>query len=199
MTTTFLLVRHAEHALLDRVLAGRMPGVCLSPEGRAQSVALGRSLRGLEIAAAQASPMERAQETALPIAAELGLAVDTVPALDEINFGEWQGQDFDVLVNDPHWQFWNAERAAARAPGGESMREVQARVLGHLERMRILHPGRSLVLVSHGDVIKAVLLHVLGAPLDAYARIEVAPAGVSTIALGDWGGRVVAVNERIAT
>jgi broad specificity phosphatase PhoE len=198
MTTTFLLVRHAAHALQGLVLAGRMPGVPLGPAGREQAAALARVLGRRDVAALQAGPMQRAQETARPVAAELGLGVETVAALDEIDFGDWQGEDFEALADDPRWQRWNNGRAGARAPGGESMREVQARIRGHLERMCGLYPDRTLVLVSHGDVIKAALLHVLGAPLDAHGRIEVDPASISTVVLGDWGGRIVALNERIA-
>lgn len=198
MGTTFLLVRHAEHALQGGMLAGRMPGVQLSARGREQAAALARWLGRWDIAAVQASPQHRAQATARPVAAELGLGVETVAALDEIDFGDWQGLDFDTLEDDPRWRHWNAERASARVPGGESMRAVQARIVSHLQRMCALHPDGALVLVSHADVIKAALLHVIGASLDAHGRIEVDPAGLSTVVLGDWGGKVVALNERVA-
>lgn len=198
MATTFLFVRHAAHDLLGKVLTGRMPGVTLGAAGLAQAAALGRRLRAVDIAAVQSSPRERAQQTARPIAAALGLTCETVPALDEIDFGAWTGKAFDDLDPDPHWRTWNAERATARAPGGESMREAQARVSAHLERLRARRPGRRIVLVSHGDVIKAALLHALGCSLDAIARIEIAPASVSTVVLGDRGGTIIGLNERIA-
>ncbi|MBF0305335.1 MAG: histidine phosphatase family protein [Alphaproteobacteria bacterium] len=188
-----LLVRHAEHDLLGRALAGRMAGVGLNALGRAQAERLAR----LDVAAIQSSPLERARETALPLARRLGLPVETVDALNEIDFGVWQGRSFAELDADPVWHDWNRDRARTRPPGGESMTEVQARIVGHLRRLTAA--PRPVVLFSHGDVIKAALLHVLGLPLDAVSRIEVDPAGISTVALGEWGAKLVALNERIVS
>lgn len=196
--TTFLLVRHAEHDLLGKVLTGRMPGVGLGPVGRRQAQFLARHFREAAVTAVQSSPRERARQTAEPIAAGLSLACETAAGLDEIDFGAWTGKGFDELAGDPAWRRWNEARAAARCPGGESMLEAQARLLAHLDSLCAAHPGGVLVLVSHADMIKAALLHVLGASLDAIHRIEIAPASVSTLVLGDWGGKVVAVNQRIA-
>lgn len=195
--TTFLLVRHAAHDLLGRVLAGRMSGVHLNAAGRAQAIALAERLGTRGIAAVQASPMERAQQTAEPLALGLGLPTDTVAALDEIDFGRWQGKSFAALAADPDWQIWNARRADAHVPGGESMREVQARIVGHIERMSAHFPERTLVLVSHGDVIKAALLHIIGAPLGAAQQIEIAPASISTVLFDSSGARVVSMNEGV--
>ncbi len=194
MATTVMLVRHAEHALQGRALVGRTPGIGLAPAGRAQAVALAThpGLAGLDLV--QAGPLERAQQTA----AALGRPVETAAALDEIDFGVWTGRTFAALADDPQWRLWNAARASARAPGGESMREVQARVVGHLERLAAERPDGRIALVSHGDVIKAAVAYLLGCSLDFILRFEVAPASISTIVVGDWGGKVVGLNERIA-
>lgn len=197
-TTTILLVRHAEHELLGKVLAGRMPGVRLSAIGRRHANLLGARLAGTGIVAVQASPRERAQETAAAIAAALGVHCDTAEALDEIDFGGWTGKTFADLMADPLWRAWNVARATARPPGGESMAEVQARMVGHLRQLSVAHPGGRLVLVGHADPIKAALLWVLGAGLDAYDRLDLDPAGVSTVALGPWGARILGLNERMA-
>lgn len=189
-----LLVRHAEHDLLGRVLAGRMPGVRLNAAGRGQA----QRLAGLDVAAIQSSPMERARETAEPLARRLGLEIETAEALNEIDFGAWQGRSFAELDEDPVWHDWNRDRARTRPPGGESMTEVQARIVGHLRHLSCETRGRPVILFSHGDVIKAALLHVLGLPLDAVSRLEVDPAGISTVAIGAWGARLIAANERIA-
>lgn len=198
MATTFLLVRHADHELLGKVLAGRMAGVSLSAAGRQQAEKLARHFGQSGIAMVQSSPRQRALETARPIAAAAGLPCETAAALDEIDFGTWTGKRFDELTADARWKAWNEARGASRAPDGENMREVQGRIMAHLERLSAAHAGDQLVLVSHGDVIKAAIFHVVGAPLDAINRLEVAPASVSTIVLGSWGGKVVAVNERFA-
>ena len=197
-TTTIYLVRHAAHGLLERVLTGRMPQVHLADLGHAQARRLARHFAGLSITAIQTSPRERAEETARPIARAANLPCDIVDALDEIDIGAWTGRAFADLAGDPDWQAWNSRRSIARAPGGESMAEVQARMLAHLQAIPARHPEGRVVMVSHADVIKAVLLHVLGASLDAFASFDIAPASISTLLLGDWGGRIVALNERVA-
>ena len=198
MTTTLLLVRHAAHGLLGRVLTGRMPGVSLGEEGRRQAARLAERLSRETVAAVYSSPLERARETAEPIAARFGLLVQVEERLDEIDVGDWQGRDFAALAQDPGWNAWNTARSVTRAPGGETMLEAQARAIRVIEQLRAAHPDTGVVLVSHGDVIKAVLLYHLGLPIDAYQRIEVGPASLSVLVVGDWGARVLSLNETVA-
>ena len=181
------LVRHASHGRLNHELCGRLPGVSLSAEGRNEAMALASRLRHSGVQAVLSSPRERALETAAPIAEVLRLKV-------EIDFGAWTGRSFIELEADPLWTAWNAHRAAGRPPGGESMGEAGARALGLLTRLE----GTS-VAVSHCDVIRAVVLGVLGLSPDAYDRVEVAPASVSTLDLWPRGGRITALNEKPAS
>ncbi|WP_426958726.1 histidine phosphatase family protein [Muricoccus radiodurans] len=198
MATTLFLVRHAAHDRVHHVLCGRMPGVTLGETGRRQAAALGRRLAGEGISAVYTSPLERARETAAPIAARLGLAPRENPGLAEIDFGEWTGQRFDALAGDPRWDRWNTARATSRAPGGESMAEAQARAVAAVEGIGADHPEERVALVSHADVIKAVLASVMGLSLDAHDRFEVSPASVSAIAIWDGGGKVLSMNEVVA-
>jgi broad specificity phosphatase PhoE len=191
----FFLVRHAAHELVDRVLCGRMPGVSLGEEGRAQAERVARRLGRERIAAIHTSPLERARETAAPIAEQLDLMPEIHEAINEIDLGEWAGRDFATLMSDPHWASWNAARSVARAPGGETMLEVQARVVGHMERVRGSHPDQGVVLVSHADVIKAALLYCLGMPIEGYRLFDISPASVSTLVIGDWGAKILSMNE----
>jgi probable phosphoglycerate mutase len=195
VTTTFFLVRHAAHALVDKVLCGRMPGVRLGAEGQAQARRVAERLARERIAAIYSSPLDRARETAAPIAERLGLAVETRDAIAEIDLGEWTGREFGALKDDPRWASWNSARGVSRPPKGESMLEVQARVVAYLEQARTAHRDQGIVLVSHGDVIKAALLYCLGMPIDGYRLFEISPASVSTVVIGDWGARVWALNE----
>ena len=194
--TTLFLVRHAAHDRVDRVLCGRMPGVRLGPEGRAQAERLAERLARENIGAVQSGPLERTRETAEPVAARLGLGVEVADGLNEIEVGAWTGTPFDELRDDPRWTLWNAARSVTRAPGGETMIEVQARVLAHVEALRARFPDRAVVLVSHADVLKAALAHWLGLSLDSLQRFDVAPASLSTVAVGDWGAKVLSLNER---
>ena len=193
--TTFLLVRHAVHDRVDRVLCGRMPGVTLGSEGRAQADRIAARLSGEAIAAVQSSPRERARETAEPVAARLGLGVEVSDALDEIEMGEWTGKPFDELRDDPRWNLWNSARSVTRAPGGETMLEAQARLLAHAEALRTRFPNGAIALVTHADVIKAALAYWLGLSLDALHRFEIAPASISRAVVGDWGAKVLSLNE----
>ncbi len=186
--TVFHLVRHAAHGLLGRVLTGRMPGVSLNGRGRDQALMLARHFSGCPIKAVVSGPLERARETALPIAAALGLDVTTDAGLDEIAFGDWTGMAFEALAGSPAWQAWNQFRGTASPPGGELMAEVLARALRTLARLRRAYPDGEAVLVSHQDVLKALLAHHLGAPLDLMHRIELAPASRSVLRMFDDGG-----------
>jgi probable phosphoglycerate mutase len=198
VTTTFFLVRHAAHDRVGTILCGRMPGVTLGAVGQAQARRLAQRFADESIATVQTSPLERARETAAPIAASRGLDVEVCERLAEIDFGLWTGRPFDDLAGDPSWSRWNMARAVNRPPGGEAMLHAQARIVEAMEDLRRVYGDRAVVLVSHSDVIKAALLYHLGLPIDAYGRFDVDPASVSTLAVGDWGSRLLRLNEVIA-
>jgi probable phosphoglycerate mutase len=75
------------------------------------------------------------------------------------------------------------------------MQQVQSRILSAMECLRHRYGGASVLLVSHGDVIKAAILHHLGLSLDHYGRFDIDPASISTLVLGDWGSRLLRLNE----
>jgi probable phosphoglycerate mutase len=198
VTTTVYLVRHAAHDRVDRVLCGRMPGVTLGPEGRAQAERLAERFSRERIAAVISSPLERARETAEIIAERLGLRLRISDDLDEIDFGAWTGRSFEELAPDPSWQRWNRERDAASPPGGETMAAAQARILREIERVLQQFPEAGVILVSHCDVIKAALARFLELPLQAYERFEIGPASVSVLALWPGGAKVLGLNDMAA-
>ncbi len=195
MTTTFFLVRHGTHPLLGKVLAGRMSDLHLDANGREQAQRLAERLSRERIDMIQTSPLERTVETATPIAERARIPLATTPALTEVDVGEWTGKPFSDLAHDPRWKQWNTVRSAARPPGGESMLEVQRRAVGELERIRAAIPEGRIVLVSHSDVIRAALLYHLAMSIDDFAKIEVAPAAISTLVVGDWGAKLMSLNE----
>lgn len=196
MTTTFFLVRHAAHDNVGGFLAGRLPGVTLGDAGLAQAARLGERMRRERFAAIYASPRERTQQTAAAIAS-LGAAgpVETAAELDEIDFGEWSGKTFEVLNTDPLWRQWNTVRSLVRTPGGETVLDVQRRALSLMERLAGTLAEGAAVLVTHADVIKSALSYHLGLPVDSWARFEIAPASISTLVVGDWGAKVLGINE----
>lgn len=194
--TALLLVRHAAHDNVGRFLAGRMAGVRLGADGRAQADRLGRRLVRERLDAIHASPRERTLETALAIARASALPAPTVvEALDEIDFGHWSGHDFTTLNADPAFRHWNEERASARTPAGESMGDVQTRAMAHLDQVALTERGRRIAIVTHADVIKAVICRVLDLPLGAWWRFDVAPASITTLAVAGEGMRLCGLNE----
>src|SRR4051794_25653518 len=125
---TVLLIRHADHPLIGRALAGRDDGLRLSEVGRDQAAALAQLLSQEPVDCIQSSPRLRCIETAEALAETFDLPVLIESALDEVDFGRWNGATFESLHEDQAWQVWNSDRAYARAPGGETMAEAQARI-----------------------------------------------------------------------
>lgn len=185
--TTFLLVRHAAHDWLGKGLAGRLPGVELNAVGRRQADELVTRLAATPIDSVYSSPQPRALQTAGPLAAARQLEIRRSEAFDEIDFGEWTGLGFERLRCEPGWPGWVDRRSTAAAPGGESFAQVQQRALSGIYQLGRLHPHGNLLVVSHGDVIKAVLAVFLGLSMDHLERFDVAPASLSIVVTGpDW-------------
>lgn len=197
MTARVFLLRHAAHDTVGSGLAGRAPGITLGPDGLAQAGRLARRMAGQTLAAIYASPRERTRQTADAVAEGRSLDVTIASELDEIDFGRWSGNTFDTLNQDPLWRQWNAARSVARTPGGESVLDVQRRVVGLIERAATAHAGHAIALVSHADVIKAAVSYHLGLPVDAWQRFDIAPASVTVIDVGDWGARLLTLNEEV--
>jgi broad specificity phosphatase PhoE len=197
MTATILLIRHAAHVELGRILSGRRRDVALSADGLEQAEIVGDLLGVEPIAAVYSSPRERAYYTARAVADPHELTVTVVDDLDELDFGEWTGMPFSALEGDPGWTEWNEARASARPPGGECMEEAVRRVTAALSALAHDHPSQVIVCVSHCDIIRGAIAFYLGLPLDHLLRFDVDPASVSRIALGDWGARVMTLNERL--
>ncbi len=195
MTTTFMLIRHAAHGLLGVRMAGRMAGVNLNEMGQAQADALALRLEGVPLSSIYSSPLERAVQTAAPIAAHFGLPVRMSEAITELDYGDWTGRTFEELDAMPGWRPYNVFRSGSRIPGGEMMLDAQTRTVAFLQALCQAHPGEQVALVSHADIIKGALAYYLGVPLDLFLRIEISPASVSVIALDEYGPRVLRVND----
>ena len=75
------------------------------------------------------------------------------------------------------------------------MQEAQQRMVDHIERTHAQAPGARIAMVSHGDIIRAALLHYLQRPIDAYHTFEIDPGSITTLVLDTSAARVVALNE----
>lgn len=195
MGTCIHLVRHGTHEEFGRVLSGRAGTASLSASGREQALGLANWTRGMSIAAIQSSPRQRTVETAQIIAALLSLDVERVDALDELDFGAWNGRAFAELEGDALWRDWNMRRSQASPPGGEKMGQAVDRAVTHLEGLAQRWPDQSLLCVTHCDVIRGVLARYLGLSLDNILRFDIDPGSISTVVVESWGGRVKRLNE----
>jgi len=193
--TTFLLIRHGDTDAIGSVMAGWAPGWHLNPRGRQRAEKLAERLAGVAIRAVYTSPLERAIETAEPIARRHGLEPQHVPEIGEIHLGEWQGLTMQELDKREDWRRFNTFRSGTRAPGGELMLETQTRMVRQLDRLCAKHPDEIVALVSHGDPLRSALAYFLGIPLDLVLRFEVSPASLSIVQVHDWGARVLCLND----
>jgi probable phosphomutase (TIGR03848 family) len=200
---TVLLVRHGRTtANTAGVLAGRTAGVDLDATGRTQAAELAERMAALPVMAVVTSPLERCRHTAQALLARLpgppALTVDR--RFIECGYGEWTGRLLKDLAKEPIWSIVQNHPSAARFPGGESLREMQARALdavrAHDAMITAEHGPQALwVAVSHGDVIKSILADALGSHLDAFQRIVVDPASVSVVSYTPLRPFVMRLNE----
>ncbi|MGY3037042.1 broad specificity phosphatase PhoE [Bradyrhizobium sp. USDA 4354] len=190
------LARHGHHALLGRVLCGRMKGVELDDLG-CEEMARCVGTLSPRPTLIQSSPQRRCMQSASILAAHFRLPVEIVPALDELDYGEWTGRSFDDLAPDSRWSRWNGRRGTSRPPGGESMRSLQNRIVAHLEQLRSDRNLDIVVAVSHAEPIRAALLHYSRMPLDEFLAIEIDPASISTLRADSRGMKITGINQRV--
>ncbi len=191
--TLLLLIRHGENDARKTRLVGRLPGIHLNQQGREQAEELARLLADAPIQAVFSSPLERAVETAEPLAQALNLPVEVDPDLIEIDYGEWQGRTFKQIRRSKFWRQVGQNPAEVRFPGGETFHEAQQRAVAALERIA---NGRDMAaIVTHADVILLALAHYLNMPLKDFHRLEIRPASISVIELKDGRSRILHVNQ----
>jgi probable phosphomutase (TIGR03848 family) len=194
--TIVLFVRHGLTPTTGKKLPGRAPGLHLAPTGLAQAQAAGERIAGMgTVCAVYASPMERTQETAAPIAKSCGLRVRTHKGLIEADFGAWTGKNLSSLRKLPEWQSVQRYPSGFRFPKGESFSEMQTRMTGAVADLVARHRGETIVAVSHADTIKAAIADAAGTPLDLFQRIVVSPCSVSVVMYTPTGPIVLSVNS----
>jgi probable phosphoglycerate mutase len=195
--TTILLVRHGSTATTGTVLPGRAPGLHLSERGIAQAQVVAARIGELtkRPVAIYVSPLERARETAAPIAAALKLRPVIERGLLECDFGSWTGKKLNLLARKAEWKNVQHSPSTFRFPEGESFAEMQQRVWATLERLAAKHRGRCIVVVSHADTIKAAVTYAQGVPLDLFQRTVISTCSVSAIGFTGSGPVVLTVNS----
>jgi probable phosphoglycerate mutase len=192
-----LLVRHGTTPTTGKMLPGRAGGLHLSEKGQAQAAAAAEriALLGKPPAAVYASPLERARETAAPIARALGLRVRTAPGLVEVDVGQWTDKPLTRLYRTREWPTVQRWPGGFRFPGGESFAEMSVRAMDAVLGLVTDHPGQTIVAVSHADPIKAIVAASAGVPIDLMQRLVVSPCSISAILFTAGGPVVLSVNS----
>ena len=194
-----LLIRHGENDYVKTgKLAGRLPGVHLNEKGQKQAEALGQALSDVPIKAIYSSPLERAMETATPIANARILQIIQDPDLMDTNIGSWQGRSIKVLRLTKVWKIVQNAPSRFRFPDGESFMESQARYVSVLERMLQKHnkPHDILAVVFHADPIKLAVSHFLGMPLDHFQRLSCDTGSLTALYVSESGANLIKLNQR---
>lgn len=187
--TTLLLIRHGDNPMVGKRLAGRLPQVHLNDKGKQQADQIAQVLGSAPIKAIYSSPLERAVETAEPLARVRSLAVNIASGLIELDYGDWQGKTLKQLGRYRLWKVVQEKPSEMRFPGGESFLEVQQRAAAEVERIAAAHEEGDLVACfSHGDIIRLLVAHFLGMPIDLFQRVSASTASITVLHI-DKNGR----------
>ena len=195
-STLVLFVRHGQTPSTGQRLPGRAPGLHLSDAGRDQATAAATRVAELKrVDAIYTSPLERARETAAPIATARELKPAVNRGLLECDFGDWTGAELKKLMKLPEWRTVQGYPSGFRFPGGESFVEMQDRMVGAIGQLGARHRGGVVVCVSHADPIKAAVAHALGTHLDLFQRIVISTCSITAVSYGIGGPVVLTVNS----
>jgi probable phosphoglycerate mutase len=195
-STLVLFVRHGQTPSTGQRLPGRAPGLHLSDTGRDQATAAATRVAELKrVDAIYTSPLERARETAAPIATARELKPAVNRGLLECDFGDWTGAELKKLMKLPEWRTVQGYPSGFRFPGGESFVEMQDRMVGAIGQLVARHRGGVVVCVSHADPIKSAVAHALGTHLDLFQRIVISTCSITAVSYGMGGPVVLTVNS----
>ncbi len=194
--TVFLLIRHASNDFIkEGRLAGWTPGVHINAQGQREAEALARRLADLPIEAIYSSPLERAVDTANAVAFCHHLPVQLRHDLGEGEVGEWTGKLIKELQETETWKAIQQNPVGVKPPGGESIDQVQRRMVAEIESVRRAHPEGVVAIVSHADPLKALISHYLNWDLNQFQKIAIHPASASILIVEDKGSWLVLLNH----
>ena len=193
-----LLIRHGENDFTKKhKLAGYTPEVHLNERGQTQAQALADALKDVPIKAIYSSPLERAMETATPIAAARKLEVQVEAGLLETNVGKWQGRSLASLRLQKHWKVVQSAPSRAQFPEGETFYECQARIVTALDSIsKKYKPQDVIACVFHADPIKLAGAHYIGLPLDHFQRLSCDTGSLTALYVGEAGANLIKLNQR---
>lgn len=196
--TLLLLIRHGENDFSKKgKFAGRMPGVHLNERGLKQAESLGTALREAPLKAVYSSPLERALETAAPIARAHGLQVVQDAGLLESDVGKWEGLSVGRVARTKYWKVVQNAPSRAGHPGGETFVQTQTRIVGALNAICARHKPQDVVAcVFHADPIKMAVAYYLGLPLDNFQKLACDTGSLTVLAVHEMGAYLLRLNQR---
>lgn len=190
------LIRHGmnDYAKKQR-LAGRLLGIHLNEQGRAEVAALAEALKDVPLKAIYSSPLDRAMQTAQIVAKVHGLQVEKRPNLIETALGDWEGKSVKRLSRDKRWRQLQEHPSQFRFPGGEWMVAQQARLVTEVQSLCERHKAQDhFAIVGHADPLKLIIAYFIGLPLDSFQRLGMETASVSTLEFGAQETRLLRMN-----
>lgn len=195
-----LLIRHGENQYVkEGRLAGRLPDIHLNDKGFSQAQMIADKLGSSRIKAIYSSPLERALETAKPLADVLGLEVIPQEGLLETDYGEWQGKTLKSLRRRKLWRTVQNAPYLMRFPGGESFAECQLRICQEIENISNRHKPKDIIACFfHADPIKLAIAYYIGLPLDNFQRLAVSPASITTLHISDSDSHLISMNTDLS-
>ena len=191
---TIYLLRHGHStANAKSVLAGRDFKVSLSSTGKKQALAVQAELRGKVFAKIYSSPLPRCIQTLEPLATSLNKEIEILDGVIEMEYGDWSGKKLALLSRTKLWKSIQTRPSLVRFPNGESFLEMQNRALEAVRSIAL--PGQTILLSSHGDVIKAIVAGFIGLNLDNFQSLAIDPASISIIDLSGDSARLRLLNN----
>lgn len=200
MSLRLYLLRHGQTALSrENVFCGCGLDPALTAEGEEMAEEFAVAYAGTEWRAIYASPLQRALQTAQPMATRAGLTVEQDPALVELDYGVWDGRSVEEVDAAHHDDYvrWSADPAWNAPTGGETSMALAQRMTSAVERIRAAHPDGDVLVVSHKASIRVLLCALLGVDVGRFRYRFGCPVGsVSVVEFGRHGPLAAAVAER---
>jgi probable phosphoglycerate mutase len=135
-------------------------------------------------------------EPAEVVRGERSLVISAREDLGEGKCGDWTGLQIDEQLRaSALWRQMETQPSTARYPGGESVTEMQMRMVMALEAIRRTHGGETIAVVSHADPLRSAIAFYLGLHLDMFQRMQIHPASISEIEFSGARHQVVRVND----
>jgi len=192
--TEFVFIRHGE---TDWNRQQRFQGqidVPLNAAGQAQAERLAARLAATPADLLYTSDLQRARQTAAPLAQAWGLQAQPLPALREQGFGILEGVELAAVpsLHPDLWAQWLVHQADFALPGGESLRQFHDRVIAGVHELADRHRGASVAVVTHGGVLDMLWRHAKGLPLDGRRDCAIPNTGINRVR---WHGGQLAIER----